>query len=89
MQIQAIVVAWQVYDITRDPLSLAYVGLVQFIPMLLLLPYAGDVIDRFSRKAILAISWFVAALCSVILVWMSLTNSANVMGFYVALQPIA
>ncbi|QPT40222.1 enterobactin exporter EntS [Oligella ureolytica] len=85
MQIQAIVVVWQVYDTTRDPLSLAYVGLVQFIPMLLLLPYAGDVIDRFSRKAILAISWFVAALCSGILVWMSLTNSTNVMGFYVAL----
>ena len=26
MQIQAVVVAWQVYDITHDPLSLAYVG---------------------------------------------------------------
>ena len=29
VQIQAIVVAWQVYDLTRDPLSLAYVGLAQ------------------------------------------------------------
>ena len=26
MQIQAIVVAWQVYDITRDPMALAYVA---------------------------------------------------------------
>ena len=36
-QIQAVVVAWQVYDLTRSPMALAYVGLAQFIPMLLLL----------------------------------------------------
>ncbi|RZA15656.1 MAG: MFS transporter, partial [Proteobacteria bacterium] len=33
MQIQAIVVAWHMYDMTRHPLTLAYVGLAQFIPM--------------------------------------------------------
>jgi hypothetical protein len=53
-QMQAVVVAWQVYDITRDPLSLAYVGLAQFLPMLLLLVPAGDLSDRMSRKRILA-----------------------------------
>ncbi|CAM5571201.1 hypothetical protein SSTU70S_01203 [Stutzerimonas stutzeri] len=57
MQIQAVVVAWQVYDITRDPLSLAYVGLAQFVPMLFLLLPAGDLIDRYDRKLILALSW--------------------------------
>ena len=41
-QMQAVVVAWQVYDITRQPISLAYVGLAQFLPMLLLLIPAGD-----------------------------------------------
>ena len=61
MQIQAIVVAWQVYDITRTPMSLAYVGLAQFFPMLLLLPYAGDVIDRYNRKSVLAVSWVICA----------------------------
>ncbi|MCO4095276.1 MAG: MFS transporter [Acidovorax sp.] len=35
------VVAWQVYDLTRNPLSLAYVGLAQFLPMLCLLLPAG------------------------------------------------
>ena len=33
-QVQAVVVAWQVYDLTREPLALAYVGLAQFIPIL-------------------------------------------------------
>ncbi len=31
-QVQAVVVAWQVYDLTREPLALAYVGLAQFCP---------------------------------------------------------
>ena len=56
MQIQAIVVGWQIYDITRDPMALAYVGLAQFIPIVLCLPYAGDLIDRLNRKAVLALS---------------------------------
>lgn len=85
MQIQAIVVAWQVYEITRVPMSLAYVGLAQFIPMLLLLPYAGDVIDRFNRRTILAISWLICTVCSALLVWMSYIESSKVNGFYIAL----
>ncbi|WP_313025604.1 MFS transporter [Pseudomonas lopnurensis] len=76
MQIQAVVVAWQVYDITRDPLALAYVGLAQFIPMLLLLLPAGDLIDRYDRKLILALSWLVEALCAAALLWLSLSGAA-------------
>ncbi|MFD2838688.1 MFS transporter [Azotobacter vinelandii] len=84
-QIQAVVVAWQVYDATRDPLSLAAVGLAQFIPMLLLLLPAGDLIDRFDRKRILTISWAMSALCSALLLCLSLGDSLNVPLVYVAL----
>ncbi len=84
MQIQAVVVAWQVYDMTRDPLSLAYVGLAQFIPMLLLLMPAGDLIDRYDRKRILRASWTLQALCSAALLWLSLSGGA-VHGIYVVL----
>lgn len=76
MQIQAVVVAWQVYDITRDPLSLAYVGLAQFVPMLFLLLPAGDLIDRYDRKLILALSWLLEAACAAALLWLSLQGEA-------------
>ena len=79
-QIQAVVVAWQVYDLTRDPLALAYVGLAQFLPMLCLLLPAGDLIDRFNRKAILASSWAVGALCSGALWWLSGLTTAGIAG---------
>lgn len=50
-------VAWQVYETTRRPQDLGFVGLMQFIPLLLLAPFAGDMLDRHERKKI-----YVAAL---------------------------
>lgn len=82
MQIQAVVVAWQVYDITRDPLSLAYVGLAQFIPMVLLLLPAGDLVDRFSRKRILMLSWALQAICSGLLLALSISGTPDVRLYY-------
>lgn len=84
-QIQAVVVAWQVYDLTRDPMALAWVGLAQFLPMLILVLPAGDWVDRFHRKTILAVSWFVALLCSVALWWLSGHGQAGVSGIYAVL----
>ena len=36
LEMQSVAVAWQVYEITRRPLDLGYVGLVQFMPGILL-----------------------------------------------------
>ncbi|MEE5128845.1 MFS transporter [Pseudomonas alliivorans] len=86
MQIQAVVVAWQVYDMTREPMALAYVGLAQFIPMLLLLMPAGDLIDRYNRKVILMISWGVQAVCGLILLVFSAMNLQDLRLIYGALM---
>ena len=88
MQILAVVVAWQVYDETRDPMALAYVGLAQFLPMLALLMPAGDLIDRRARKPILAGSWVAAMLCALALWWLSggdLAARGGITGIYVVL----
>ncbi|WP_020560451.1 MFS transporter [Thiofilum flexile] len=85
-QIQAVVVAWQVYDMTNDPMALAYVGLAQFIPMLLLLIPAGDLLDRFERKKILTASWLLEALCGALLLVLSLIPIHNPIFYYVVLM---
>ncbi|HTN95617.1 MAG TPA: MFS transporter, partial [Nordella sp.] len=54
-QIISVAVGWQVYDLTRNPLDLGFVGLVQFLPSLLLVLVTGVVADRYSRRAITAI----------------------------------
>lgn len=52
LQALGVAVGWQVYDLTRDPLHLGYVGLAQFLPMLLLALVGGQVADRHSRRRI-------------------------------------
>jgi predicted MFS family arabinose efflux permease len=45
-QIQTLVMAWQVYRLTRDPLYLGLIGLVEAAPALSLALFAGDLVDR-------------------------------------------
>ncbi len=52
-QMQAVAVGWLVYDLTGSALALGLIGLVQFIPPLVLSLIAGQVVDRHSRKLIL------------------------------------
>jgi MFS family permease len=50
LQMAQVAIAWGVYEVTRDPLALGWMGLAQFLPVLLCAPVAGQVADRFSRK---------------------------------------
>jgi MFS family permease len=61
IQMQSVAVGWQVYAITRDPLHLGYVGLAQFLPLLLLSLPAGNIADRYDRKRLLAACYCVWA----------------------------
>lgn len=84
-QVQAVVVAWQVYDQTRNALALAFVGLAQFLPMLCLLMPAGDLLDRFDRRRILTLSWVLGGVCSALLWWLSSHETASLAGIYAVL----
>lgn len=51
--ILSVAVGWHVYEITRDPLALGYVGLAQFLPMVLLTLPAGQIADMVNRRFII------------------------------------
>ncbi|GBQ23188.1 major facilitator superfamily transporter [Acetobacter estunensis NRIC 0472] len=51
-QVQAVAVAWQIYALTHSAAVLGFVGLAQFLPMLLLTLPAGHVADQFDRRRI-------------------------------------
>jgi MFS family permease len=46
LQVQTLVMAWQVYSIKHDPLFLGLIGLFEAVPAISLALFAGDVIDR-------------------------------------------
>jgi MFS family permease len=56
LQIQVVAVGWQVYALTDSPLSLGLVGLVQFVPALMFLLFAGHVADRHDRARVVRLS---------------------------------
>jgi MFS family permease len=72
-QLQAVVVGWQVYRITHDPLSLGLIGLAEALPFIAVALPAGYVADRRNRRTISAISLLVLALCSLALLVLSAT----------------
>ena len=60
LQMQAVAVGWQMYDLTNNPLDLGLVGLIQFIPFALLVLVVGQVADRYDRRRIMRICQFTA-----------------------------
>ena len=66
-QIQATVVAWQVYALTKDALSLGLVGLAEALPFIGAALYAGHIADQHNRKALSMIALVVQLGCGVAL----------------------
>jgi hypothetical protein len=64
----AVAVGWQVYALTASAWDLGLVGLLQFVPALLLTLPAGHAADRFHRGRILALTMAASAALGVVLV---------------------
>src|SRR5688572_6635208 len=67
IQIQSVVVAWQVYEITKDALSLGLIGLAEAIPSIGVSLYAGHVADAVQRRKIILICVSTLLFCSTVL----------------------
>jgi len=68
-QIAAVAVGWQVYDMTGSAFQLGMVGLVQFLPMLLLVFAGGHTADRYDRRRVMQIAQVVQGVVAVYLAW--------------------
>jgi MFS family permease len=85
MQIVSVAVGWYIYDQTRDPLMLGFVGLVQFAPSLLLVLVTGSVADRFNRRRIIGACIAVGCLCSATLMLLSLREGGPIWPIFAVL----
>ena len=78
-QIQATVVGWQVYALTKDPLSLGLVGLAEALPFITAALYAGHIADRHNRKVLSLVAMSIQVVCGAAL----LALTVNVRRFLV------
>ncbi len=64
VQIQGLAVGWQIYELTKNPLTLGLIGLTEAIPAISFALYAGHLADIIERKklALLAVSMLFASI---------------------------
>ena len=84
-EMQSVAVGWQIYEITKRPLDLGYVGLAQFLPTVLLFLVAGHAADRFNRRNIVTCCYAGLALASTLLLMLTLRGSQSVHPIYAVL----
>lgn len=76
--VQEIVIAYQLYKLTHDPLVLGLVGLAEAIPFIALALFGGHLADRLDRRRIILVALSFILLGSVVLyVVMRPDNSAR------------
>src|SRR5216684_9201127 len=85
LEMQSVAVGWQVYEITRRPLDLGYVGLAQFAPGFVLFLFAGHAADLFDRRKLLMGCYAGFGLCSALLLAISWRAPHSVHSIYVVL----
>ena len=50
---QFVVIEWEVYSLTKDPLSLGIIGLMEVIPAVSMALFAGHVVDQREKRGLL------------------------------------
>src|SRR6516165_1611890 len=82
VEMQAVAVGWQVYEITKRPLDLGYVGLAQFLPGILLFPISGHASDRFERRNVLSACYAGYGMCFAVLLALTKYGISSIAHIY-------
>ena len=79
-QMLSVAVGWQIYEVTGRAFDLGLIGLVQFVPSVLLALPAGHVADQFERRRIVLIGQIVEWVAIVVLAGLTLTGHIHEIG---------
>jgi MFS family permease len=79
---QSVAMGWTIYKLSNTPLSLGIVGIVQFIPMLLLTLPAGELCDRLSPRLLAVVGLALQALCAGVFAALTLAGSSTLWPYY-------
>ncbi len=81
IQMQSVIVGWQIYSITKDELSLGLIGLAEAIPFIIVSLFSGHVADTISRKKIILVSTLFLIVSTSTLLYFSLKTSTVIQTF--------
>jgi MFS family permease len=81
----SVVIGWSLYAMSRTPLTLGMVGIVEFIPTVLMTLPAGELCDRLSPRPLVVAGLAVQCLCAFALLVLSLAHATALWPFYAVL----
>ncbi|MBI2315252.1 MFS transporter [Candidatus Daviesbacteria bacterium] len=88
-QMQVVAIAWQVYELTRNPAALGLIGVANFIPIILFSLIAGLIVDKVDRKKLLILSQITQAVLAFVLFFLNFYQLINPGVIYLILVFIA
>ena len=62
LHMQTVAIGWQLYALTGSALDLGLIGLVQFVPTVVLTLVVGQVADRYDRRLVVGICYVAQAM---------------------------
>jgi MFS family permease len=75
IQMQSVIVGWQIYEITKDEFALGMIGLAEAIPFIIVSLFSGHVADTVNRKLIILVSISLLIFSTSALLYFSLDSS--------------
>lgn len=74
-QIISVAVGWQIYDLTQNAALLGWIGLVQFLPALLLVVVTGMTSDRIGRRFVMGLAILLKMICAALIFYLSISGN--------------
>ena len=79
-----VALGWQVYELTGSAFHLGLIGLAQFLPVALLVFFAGHAADRYDRQRVVQVCQLAQAVTAGFLCWGSYEGWLTVPAIYAA-----
>jgi len=73
--VQEVALGYELYLLTRDPLTLGFIGLAEAVPFIALALIGGHLADRREKRSLLLMALAVIALATLILLWLALDST--------------
>lgn len=84
IQMQGVIVGWQIYKYTGDVLTLGLIGLTEAIPFIIVSLFSGHVADTYNRKYILVVFTSLLTICTGALLYFSLETTTIIKTYGIA-----
>ncbi|MBI3109680.1 MFS transporter [Candidatus Daviesbacteria bacterium] len=88
-QMQVVAVAWQIYEITRNPAFLGFIGVANLLPIIIFSLFGGLLADKVDRRKLLILSLMMQMILAFILFALTWSHQINPWLIYLILILVA